>query len=160
MPSPPTFGVYPPVVTFFNEDETLDKPTISRHLERLIKSGVTGLVIHGSNGESSHLLHDERAEVIAIARKVAQEHRTSEHVPIIAGCSAASVRETLLLIEEAKNAGADYALVLTPSFWPAVMSKPVIKSFYADVRIPYHYCLRFNCSQVTYRLLPNRRFLL
>ncbi|RQM07429.1 hypothetical protein DH86_00002872, partial [Scytalidium sp. 3C] len=91
------------------------------------------LVIHGSNGESSHLLHDERAEVIAIARKVAQEHRTSEHVPIIAGCSAASVRETLLLIEEAKNAGADYALVLTPSFWPAVMSKPVIKSFYADV---------------------------
>ncbi|KAH8812567.1 dihydrodipicolinate synthase [Xylogone sp. PMI_703] len=131
MPSPPTFGVYPPVVTFFKEDETVDYPAASKHLERLIKSGVTGLVIHGSNGESSHLLHDERAEIIAVARKIAQQEGKS--IPIIAGCSAPSVRETLIFIEEAKQAGADYALVLPPSFWPAVMSKPVIKSFYTDV---------------------------
>lgn len=133
MPSPPPFGIYPPVVTFFNEDETIDYDSFSKHLERLLQSGVTGLVIHGSNGEAAHLLHEERAEVIRVARKVADQQKKSSI--IIAGCSAPSVRETLLLIEEAKQAGANYALVLPPSFWPAVMTKPVLKSFYTAVWI-------------------------
>ncbi|RFU30497.1 hypothetical protein B7463_g5804, partial [Scytalidium lignicola] len=131
MPTPPPFGVYPPVVTFFKEDETVDYLACSNHLERLLKSGVTGLVIHGSNGEAAHLLHDERAELIRTARKIAEKQEKA--TIIIAGCSAPSVQETLLFINEAKQVGADYALVLPPSFWPAVTTKPVIKSFYVDV---------------------------
>lgn len=133
VPIPPPFGIYPPVVTFFNEDETVDYNAFSKHLGRLLDGGVTGLVIHGSNGEASHLLHEERAEMIRAARRIADQRKKS--TVIIAGCSAPSVRETLLFIEEAKQAGADYALVLPPSFWPAVMTKPVIRSFYIDVRI-------------------------
>ncbi|KAJ9385441.1 hypothetical protein DTO063F5_4216 [Paecilomyces variotii] len=131
VPIPPPFGIYPPVVTFFSEDETVDYNAFSKHLGRLLDGGVTGLVIHGSNGEASHLLHEERAEMIRAARRIADQRKKS--TVIIAGCSAPSVRETLLFIEEAKQAGADYALVLPPSFWPAVMTKPVIRSFYIDV---------------------------
>ncbi|KAJ6445473.1 dihydrodipicolinate synthase [Purpureocillium lavendulum] len=52
---------------------------------------------------------------------------------IISGCSANSVRETRRLVKDAHDSGADYALVLPPSYWVAAMTKPVIKSFYAEV---------------------------
>lgn len=128
---PPRYGVYTPVVTFFNENETIDYVSIAQHVKRLLTSGVTGLVIHGSNGEATHLSHEERSEVILQARTIAKQVQ-AEPV-IIAGCSANSVRETLQFIGEAHKAGADYALVLPPSYWSAAMSKPVIKSFYVEV---------------------------
>jgi hypothetical protein len=129
---PPHFGVYSPIVTFFNEDETIDYASIAKHVRRLLASGVTGLVIHGSNGEATHLSHDERSEVIRQVQTVAKQLQ-AEPV-IIAGCSANSVRETLQLVGGAYKAGADYALILPPNYWSAAMSKPVIKSFYVEVR--------------------------
>ncbi|KAH7018913.1 hypothetical protein EDB80DRAFT_561612 [Ilyonectria destructans] len=128
---PPPFGVYTPVVTFFNQDESIDVKSISQHVHRLLLSGVRGLVIHGSNGEATHLLPDERAAVIRQVKDLIRE-RQSDAV-IIAGCSANSTRETLLRIQDAREAGADYALVLPPSYWAAAMTKPVIKSFYIEI---------------------------
>lgn len=149
-PTCPPRGVYAPVVAFFNEDETLDFGALKAHITRLAKAGVAGLVIQGSNGEAPHLLHSERQEVIATASSVLKESGIPGAV-IIAGCGAQSTRESIQLCEEAKQAGADYALVLSPSYWseyapsgsissteltsyPAgAMQKPVIFKFFDDV---------------------------
>lgn len=120
-PAPPR-GVYSPVVAFFKEDETLDLIALEAHVERLAQAGVAGLVIQGSNGEAPHLIHSERQEVIGTASRVLKEHGKDTAV-IIAGCGAQSTRETVQLCNEAKESGADYALVLSPSYWSEFVFK-------------------------------------
>lgn len=129
----PAQGVYTPVVCFFNEDESIDYESISKHVQRLLASGVTGFVVHGSNGEATHLSAQERGLIIRHIRTLINE--TGSSASIIAGCSANSVRQTVELIQEAASAGADFALVLPPNYWAAAMSKPVIKSFFQDVSL-------------------------
>ncbi|KAF4614303.1 hypothetical protein G7Y89_g15435 [Cudoniella acicularis] len=128
----PPRGVYTPVVAFFHENETLDLEALKAHITRLAKSGVAGLVIQGSNGEAPHLLHSERQEVIAVASAVLKEHGKRDAV-IIAGCGAQSTRETIQLCKEAQEAGADFALILSPSYWTGAMQKPAIQKFFLDV---------------------------
>lgn len=115
-PTCPPRGVYAPVVAFFHEDETLDLESLKTHITRLAEGGVAGLVIQGSNGEAPHLLHSERKEIISTASAVLREKGRPGSV-ILAGCGAQSTRETIQLCQEAQEAGADYALVLSPSYW-------------------------------------------
>lgn len=112
----PPRGIYVPAVAFFDEDENINFAAIETHLTRLAKAKVDGLVIQGSNGEAMHMLHSERQEVIRLARKVLNEHGKLGAV-IIAGGGAQSTRESIQLCKEAKEAGADFALVLSPSYW-------------------------------------------
>lgn len=133
-PTPPPPGLYAPALTFFNGDETIDWDSTTKHLQRLLRSGVRGLVILGTNGEAAHLLRDERIEAVRHARSVIQQEGSD--AVVVAGCSAHSVRETLSLIDDAVGAGAEYALTLVPSYWPGAMTKPVIESFFAQVRVP------------------------
>ncbi|KAM5348903.1 hypothetical protein ACJ41O_008726 [Fusarium nematophilum] len=133
MSSPiPPRGIYSPAVAFFHEDESLNLDAIRTHLTRLAKGGVAGLVIQGSNGEAMHLTHEERSQVIKLAKSVLQEHGRPDAV-VIAGTGAQSTRETIQLSQEAKEAGADFALVLAPSYFVGAMQKPVIYKFFDDV---------------------------
>lgn len=52
---------------------------------------------------------------------------------VIAGTGAQSTRETKKLCADAKDAGASYALVLTPSTWPPQMSIENILRFHREV---------------------------
>lgn len=115
-PTCPPRGVYAPVVAFFHEDETLDLESLKTHITRLAEGGVAGLVIQGSNGEAPHLLHSERKEIISTASAVLRDKGRPGSV-ILAGCGAQSTRETVQLCQEAQESGADYALVLSPSYW-------------------------------------------
>lgn len=115
-PHYPPRGIYVPCVAFFHEDETLDFDVIRAHITRIAKAGVDGLVIQGSNGEAMHMSHEERSEVLRIARFVLTEHG-KPGATIIAGCGAQSTRESIQLCKEAHEARADYALVLSPSYW-------------------------------------------
>ncbi|KAM3066892.1 hypothetical protein ACMFMF_009943 [Clarireedia jacksonii] len=115
-------GVYVPTVCFFDpETEDLDTATISDHAIRLAKSGVAGLTTQGSNGEAVHLTHAERQTVTATTR-AALTSAGFQHLPIIVGCGAQSVRETLQYCREAYAAGGDYALVLPPSYYAPLFS--------------------------------------
>ncbi|KAI0111062.1 hypothetical protein GGR51DRAFT_64346 [Nemania sp. FL0031] len=130
-PTPPR-GVYTPVVAFFDADESLDLATLEQHITRLACAGTAGLVVQGSNGEAPHLSHSERQQIISTARAVLNQLEKHDCV-LIAGCGAESTKETAQLCTEAKEAGADYALVLSPSYWTGAMQKPAIKQFFTDV---------------------------
>lgn len=43
------------------------------------------------------------------------------------------MRESLLFLKEAKEAGADFGLVLPPAYWAAGMSGAVVEKFFGDV---------------------------
>ncbi|KAK4167104.1 hypothetical protein QBC43DRAFT_342318 [Cladorrhinum sp. PSN259] len=127
-------GVYVPMLAFFTADDEIDVPTTQRHTARLLAAGVTGLVIHGSNGEAVHMSRKERRAVIeAVADTVRHEVDSHNPVPIIAGCSASSQRETVELCQEAKEAGATHALVLAPGYYAGILTKDMIVEYFHNV---------------------------
>ncbi|KAF8857052.1 dihydrodipicolinate synthetase family protein [Acephala macrosclerotiorum] len=130
--TPPPYGVYTPLVTFFNDDESLDLPSTTQHALRMATGKVAGLVIQGSNGEAPHLLHDERQILVRTIKETLVKNGHG-NLKLIVGCGAASVKETLLYLFEAKEVGADYGLVLPPAYWTAAMSGPVVEKFFRDV---------------------------
>lgn len=97
-----------------------------------LQGGVTGIVVQGSNGEAQHLSHEERKEAISLTRKTLDENGF-QNVVIIAGCGAQSARETKKLCSDAKDAGAAFVLVLTPSVWPGDMKKENIINYHREV---------------------------
>lgn len=113
-------GIYPPVPTFFDDQEKLDLPTLQRHLQRLTEPGnchVAGIVALGSNGEAAHLDDQERDAAIQTIREV-----TPPELPVLAGASAPSTRGTIALCEAVARAGAAAALILPPSYFRAQMT--------------------------------------
>lgn len=133
----PPYGVYTPLVIFFHDDESIDMASTKAHIERMAEGGVAGLVLQGSNGEAPHLDHEERKAIISMARKTL-DGKGNKHVRLIVGCGAASVRETLTYLDEAKQSGADFGLVLPPSYWSAAMSVAVVEQFFHSVSL-LHY---------------------
>lgn len=127
-------GAYAPTTTFFNPDtEDLDVPTIRQHAVRLAKAGLVGLVALGSNGEAVHLTREERKTAIHETRSALVE-AGYQNVPVIAGASENSVRGSVGLCKDAADAGAEYALILPPSYYRAVTgSEQTLYEFFTAV---------------------------
>jgi 4-hydroxy-2-oxoglutarate aldolase len=121
-------GVYPPVPTFFHEDEALDLETLRTHIGRLRAQGIANFVALGSNGEAVHLDREERRAVIETIRASA-----GDGAQVLAGAGAQSTRETLTLCRLAAEAGADVALVLPPSHYGSKMGMGVQRAHYLAV---------------------------
>lgn len=127
-------GVYVPMLALFTEEDTIDIPSTQRHTVRLLTAGVTGLVVHGSNGEAVHMSRQERREVIKAVADAVRNHSDSHSpIPIIAGCAAQTPRETVELCQESYEAGATHALVLPPGYYAGIISKDAIVQFFHDV---------------------------
>jgi len=130
--TPPSTGIYVPAVIFFDEKDELDVDAIKAHVLRLARGGVTGIIVQGSNGEAQFLSHEERKAVIKLTRETLDADGHTDTI-LIAGTGALSTRETKKLNVDAKEAGAAFALVLTPSTWPPQMTKEAVLKFHRDV---------------------------
>ncbi|KAI9843773.1 MAG: hypothetical protein M1837_006134 [Sclerophora amabilis] len=123
-------GIYAPTLTFFDPvTEDLDLPDIRRHAVRLATAGLVGLVTMGSNGEAVHLDREERRLVTSNTRE-ALDSAGFEHLPVIAGASEQSLRGTVQLCNEAASAGADYVLVISPSYFRAAMDEDALYEYF------------------------------
>ena len=131
--APLRHGIYAPTMTFFDPNtEDLDIPTIKRHAVRLAKAGLVGLVTMGSNGEAVHMTPAEKTAVTKASRSALDE-AGFEDVVVIAGCSENSIRGAVTLCKEAREAGAEYALVLPPSYYRAQVSEAMMMEYYTAV---------------------------
>ncbi|KAJ5936664.1 hypothetical protein N7466_003114 [Penicillium verhagenii] len=130
--NPLSKGVYVPTVAFFKPDEELDLETTEKHAAYLARSGVTGLVTQGSNGEAVHLDREERKAITAATRR-AVDAAGYPSLPVIAGCGAASTRETIQLCKDSGEAGADAVLVLPPSYYKALVSNEALHAHFQAV---------------------------
>ncbi|KAI7564034.1 hypothetical protein KC317_g7323, partial [Hortaea werneckii] len=133
--SPPPQGIYVPVPTFFAGEGTasydpvtppLDTKTQSEHSLFLVRGGIKGLVILGSSGEAIFLRNKERNELISSQRKTLDENGYKDR-PIIAGTATQQIDDTVEMIKESKDAGAEYAMVLGPGYFAPSTSQQGIQ---------------------------------
>ena len=126
-------GIYTPLPTFFTESEDLDLDSFGKHIQFVAEAG-TIPVVAGSAGEAPHLSASERIELIQTARS-ALSSAGLDHVPVVAGVGAPSTRETIQLARDAKEAGADYVMVIPPGYYGGVLAKDrvALKKFFVDI---------------------------
>ncbi|MEI7985887.1 MAG: dihydrodipicolinate synthase family protein, partial [Armatimonadota bacterium] len=83
-------GVFPALTTPFNQDLSIDYPTLEKHLEVLIDSGVTGFVMHGSLGENLALTWEEKLEILKVTKRVA-----AGRVQVLSGVAECSTMQAV-----------------------------------------------------------------
>lgn len=154
-PRVPTPGVWAPAVTFFDSNDNLDLDSQTKYYSYLSKH-LTGLVILGTNAETFMLTREERATLLQTARQA-----VGPDYEIMAGVGGHSTKQVLEFIGDAKDAGADYALVLPCAYFGKQTTAKVIQNFYEDVAersplpILIYVCLQRRneeCSMVGVRL--------
>ncbi|WP_198526052.1 4-hydroxy-tetrahydrodipicolinate synthase [Haloferax sp. ATB1] len=104
-----THGVYPAIVTPFDENDNVDYDAFAENIRRLEHAGVDGIVPCGSTGERPTIGLEEHKRIIEF---VSEEATT----PVIAGAGSPSTKETIELIQHAEDVGADGALVIGPYY--------------------------------------------
>lgn len=104
-------GLYPAIILPFNDDDSINLEGFKKNVQYLVDSGCAGVCVNGSTGEAINLTREERVEVIKAAKEVAPEGFT-----IIAGSGAPTTKMAIQLTQDAKEAGADVALVITPYY--------------------------------------------
>jgi 4-hydroxy-2-oxoglutarate aldolase len=128
MSQPSLQGVFPPVPTPFDIDGNLATGAMQDNLSRWNRFDLGGYVVAGSSGEAALLDEDEKIRLWQAAREVIPPDRL-----MIAGVGCESTRATIALSRVAAEAGADLALVLTPSYYHSLMTAPAIAAFYRAV---------------------------
>lgn len=111
-------GVIPPITTPFEANGEVHFAALRRNVEQYRSAGLEGFVVAGSTGEAVMLSADERRRVFEAVRESAGNSL------LIAGVGCESVAETLRLIGHAAKSEYAAALVLTPHFYRAQMSRP------------------------------------
>ena len=121
------------MVTPFSADgKKVDDEALERFVEFQIKNNTDALLPCGTTGEAMTLNHYEWSTVICKVMRVA-----AGRVPVIAGASSNNTAVMVELVKEAKNMGADGALVVTPYY-----NKPMQEGLYlhfkaaAEVGLP------------------------
>lgn len=126
-------GIYAPTMTFFDpETEEVDVATIKKHAVRLVTDGLVGLVTMGSNGEAVHCTREEKILVTQATREALDEAGFGS-TPIIIGATEGSVKGTIELCQLAHAAGADYCLLLPPSYFRGLMDEAAIHDYFVGV---------------------------
>jgi 4-hydroxy-tetrahydrodipicolinate synthase len=103
-------GSLPALVTPFNNGQ-VDIDALKKLVNWHVDQGSNGLVPVGTTGESPTLTHSEHDAVVAAVVEAA-----AGRIPVIAGAGSNNTVETVRLVEAAKAAGADAALVVTPYY--------------------------------------------
>ena len=119
------YGIYPPLTTPFIEDE-LSLENLQKNLRRYERKNFSGYVLFGSNGESAFLTKNEKLQIVSNVR----EHTKKT---LIAGTGLDSIKETIHLTNEAAEKGANYALIITASFFKSEMKHHTFLNYYTKV---------------------------
>ncbi|MEK1939548.1 MAG: 4-hydroxy-tetrahydrodipicolinate synthase [Pseudomonas sp.] len=112
------------LVTPMDAQGRLDWDALSKLVDFHLQEGTNAIVAVGTTGESATLDVNEHIEVI---RRVVDQ--VAGRIPVIAGTGANSTREAVELTTNAKNAGADACLLVTPYY-----NKPTQEGLYLHFR--------------------------
>jgi 4-hydroxy-2-oxoglutarate aldolase len=120
-------GIFPPIATPFQDDE-LDVRSLQANVARYMRTGLSGVLVLGSNGEAPQLDADEAFRAAAAAREQVPSDRT-----LIVGAGEESTRTTIAAVKRAAKAGADAVLVRTPAYFKAQLTTEVFVRHYTEV---------------------------
>lgn len=103
-------GSLPALVTPFHNGQ-VDVDALKKLVNWHVDQGSHGLVPVGTTGESPTLTHAEHDLVVETV-----VNEAAGRIPVIAGAGSNNTAETVRLVQAAKKAGADAALVVTPYY--------------------------------------------
>ncbi len=106
-------GIYPAVTTKFKENGELDIHTFIENIEFQLESGVSGIIIGGSLGESSTLSTEEKIELV----KALEPYRNK--IPVIMNIAESSQIRAIDAAKMAEANGADGLMLLPPLLYKA-----------------------------------------
>lgn len=120
-------GVLPPIITpFKNEHIAIDK--LKSNLQKWNKTHLSGYLVLGSNGESVYLNEKEKIKVIEAAREAIPKSKI-----MMVGTGMEATRETIKFTNLAAKIGADYALVVTPSYFKGSMKPQILYDHFISI---------------------------
>ncbi len=102
-------GVYVPVATPFNEDESVNEAGYADVIEYQLRGGVRGVVVAGTTGEYYALTSDERDAQFSLARDI-----VNGRAQLIAGCNAGATRDAIGFANIARELGYDAVMLAGP----------------------------------------------
>lgn len=109
------------IITPMNQDGSIDKKAFKNLIDWHIAAKTAAIVVAGTTGESATLNKEEHFDIMTTAVQHA-----AGRIPIIAGTGTNATQTTILLTENAKRAGADACLIVTPYY-----NKPTQKGLIA-----------------------------
>ncbi len=117
----PLRGIVPPIVTPLVSSDRLDLDGLANLVESMIAGGVSGIFALGTTGE---------AQALGLPLRLQMVHETcrlvNDRVPVLAGISDTSLRESFRMGEEAIGAGAT-GLVVAPPFYTPLAQRELLK---------------------------------
>lgn len=99
------------VVTPMRPDGTVNLKKYADFIDELIQKGVDAIVVNGTTGEAATLSDEEQYNIICCAKDV-----INRRVPLIAGAGSNNTNHAARLALNARNAGADAVLSVTPYY--------------------------------------------
>ena len=120
-------GISPPIPTPFVDGE-LSTEMLKANIDKWNSTDLAGYVVMGSNGESVFLTFNEKIRLTSSVK----EFSDSEKI-IIAGTGSDSYKDTIELSNRSAEAGADYALILTPSYYSSRMDGTAMIEYFTRV---------------------------
>lgn len=112
-------GSFTALVTPMADDGSIDYEGWRRLIRFQLDGGITGLVPLGTTGETPTLdENEEEVRMISILMEEVRgfEKKLDRKIPVIIGASSNNTRDAVGYVSRAKEAGADYALVVTPYY--------------------------------------------
>jgi len=116
-------GVFPILITPFDERENLDLQSFERVVRFMVEIGVDGVTILGVLGEANRLTDAEREQLIRAAVQAADGR-----IPVIVGASHTGTRATRQLSQMAESLGAA-GIMLAPSRQPVPSEERIFEYF-------------------------------
>jgi 4-hydroxy-2-oxoglutarate aldolase len=120
-------GVMPPIATpFQNGRLALDQ--LKKNFQRWNRTGLSGYLVLGSNGEAVYLNEKEKMRVIEVSRDSIPRSKI-----MMVGTGMESTQETIRFTHQAAMMGVDCALVVTPSYFKGSMKSQILYDHFASV---------------------------
>jgi 4-hydroxy-2-oxoglutarate aldolase len=120
-------GVLPPIATpFIQEKVAYEK--LKENFAQWNKTGLSGYLVLGSNGEGGYLNEKERLKMVEVSRDSIPKSKA-----MLVGTGLESTRETIRFTNEAAKIGADYALVVTPCYYKGAMKPQILHDHFVAV---------------------------
>jgi 4-hydroxy-2-oxoglutarate aldolase len=120
-------GILPPITTPFEKGEVA-YGRLRENLRKWNETSLSGYLVLGSNGEAVYLDEAEKIKIIEVSRDTITKDKV-----MLVGTGMESTRETIRFTNDAARRGADFALVVTPSYFKGSMKPQILYDHFVAV---------------------------
>ncbi len=120
-------GVMPPIATPFI-DGKLTPDRLKKNFKQWNRTGLSGYLVLGSNGEAVYLNEKEKIKALEVSREAIPTSKI-----MLVGTGMESTQETIRFTNQAAKIGADCALVVTPCYFKGSMKPQILYDHFISV---------------------------